>query len=258
MKRLLLLAAFAISVSFSVTAQEKIVFKQTFVKAKPGSNYGENLRTKFAKFAQMRIDNGMQSGWHLWAVVGNPQAPFTHLIVEPMTMSEMRKWEETSWKERGEMRKEAMPGMTDNDWDEFLEQVRDKREIVAQTISTAVQAISRDENVKSPDDYGVINFMKVVEGKGKTYENMEKNYWASGIPKNSKQTGWALGKRLDKYGTETYWNYWTVDWFSSYADIIERRLNLPSVDADKAYSQMLKIRDLKESVIVTKVMMLDK
>lgn len=258
MKRLFLLVAFAMTVSFSVTAQEKIVFKQTFIKAKPGSNYGENLRTKFAKFAQMRIDNGMQSGWHVWAVVGNPQAPFTHLIVEPMTMSEMRKWEETSWGERAEMRKEAMPGMTDNDWREFLEQVRGKREIVAETISTAVQALSRDENVQSPDDYGVLNFMKVAEGKGKTYEGIEKKFWAAGIPKNSKQTGWALGKRLDKNGTETYWNYWTVDWFSSYSDIIDVRLNTPSWDADREYANLMKIRDLKENVIIRKVMMLDK
>ena len=32
-----------------------------------------------------------QQGWHLWEVVANPQAPFTHMIVEPMLLSQMEK-----------------------------------------------------------------------------------------------------------------------------------------------------------------------
>ena len=41
--------------------------------------------------AQKRIDAGYQEAWHLWEVVGNPQAPFTHLIVEPVLISQMEK-----------------------------------------------------------------------------------------------------------------------------------------------------------------------
>ena len=41
--------------------------------------------------AQKRIDAGYQEGWHLWEVVANPQAPFTHMIVEPMLLSQMEK-----------------------------------------------------------------------------------------------------------------------------------------------------------------------
>lgn len=258
MKKQFLIVIFALVTFVSTHAQEQIVFKQTFVKAKAGTNYGENLRTKFSKFAQMRIDKGLQSGWHLWAVVNNPQAPFTHLIVEPMTLSEMKKWEGTSWEERGKMRAESMPEMSQNDWEEFMENVADKREIVAVTFSAPVKDITRDGKVALPDKFGVVNFMKVVEGKAKTYETMESKLWSGGIPKNSKQTGWSLGKRIDKIGTEIYWNYWTVDWFSTYSDIIARNATSPAWDADKSYAQMLKIRDLKESVTIRRVMTLDK
>ena len=70
-----------------MNAQEQVVLRQTFIKVEEGNNYAEDLKEKFSKFAQARIDVGYQSGWHLWEVVGNQQAAFSHIIVEPMTFS---------------------------------------------------------------------------------------------------------------------------------------------------------------------------
>jgi hypothetical protein len=58
-------------------------------------------------------------------------------------------------------------------------------------------------------------------------------------------------------GTDIYWNYFTVDWFSNYTDFIKAAASFQAWDADKNYEKMLDIRDLRESVVIRKVMMLE-
>jgi hypothetical protein len=255
MKKQYFLFFLLIALSFNTNAQDKIVLKQTFIKVKPGNNYAEDLKTKFSKMAQERIDAGYQNGWHLWEVVGNPQAPFTHLIVEPVLISQMEKqMNSDGWKK---MRSDALPDITNEDWRKLMDDVREKREIVAEAMVVTVSDIKRDENVSLPDSVGVVNWMKVVEGKFKTYENMEKAIYKNGLDKKGLRTGWSMGKRIDKYGKDLYWNYLTVDWFSSYSDVIKLSANTPAWDADKNYQNIMKVRDLRESVIIRKVIMLD-
>ena len=86
---------------------------------------------------------------------------------------------------------------------------------------------------------------------------MEKAIYKNGLNKKELRTGWSFGKRIDKYGTDLYWNYLTVDWFSNYSDVIKRSMNIPTWDADKNYQNMMKVRDLRESVIIRRVIMLD-
>jgi hypothetical protein len=254
MKKLYLLLFFAL-IAIKSNAQDKVVLKQTFIKVKPGNNYAEDLKTKFGEMAQKRIDAGYQLGWHLWAVVGNPQAPFTHIIVEPMMISQMEK--ERTREGWLKMRKEAIPSMTDSDWTTFMENTRDKRDIVAESMFVTVTEVKKDESVSLPSNFGIVNWMKVKEGKFKAYENMEKSMYSSGIGKNDLRTGWSLARRIDKYGTDVYWNYFTVDWFSNYNDYIKTSANITAWDADKNYQNMLKIRDLRETVSIRKVIMLE-
>ena len=249
----LLLLIFALSIN--ANAQDKVVLKQTFIKVKPGNNYAEDLKTKFGKMAQKRIDAGYQEAWHLWEVVGNPQAPFTHLIVEPVLISQMEK--ERTREGWLEIRNEAIPGMTESDWQAFMEDVRNKRDIVAQAMFVTVSDVKRDKDINIPTDVGVINWMKVKEGKFKTYENMEKALYSNGLNKKGLRAGWSLGKRIDKYGTDLYWNYFTVDWFSNYNDYIKTAANTVAWDADKNYQNMMKVRELRESVVIRKVIMLE-
>jgi hypothetical protein len=55
-----------------VNAQEQVVLRQTFIKVEEGNNYAEDLKEKFSKFAQARIDVGYhQSGCifgKLWVI----------------------------------------------------------------------------------------------------------------------------------------------------------------------------------------------
>ena len=58
-------------------------------------------------------------------------------------------------------------------------------------------------------------------------------------------------------GTDIYWNYFTVDWYSNYTDFVKTAANVQALDADINYEKMLNIRDLRESVVIRKVMMLE-
>ena len=134
--------------------KNKIEVINGFGKVKPGNNYAQDLKTKFGEMAQKRIVAGYQLGWHLWEVVGNPQAPFTHIIVEPMMISQMEK--ERTREGWLEMRKEAIPSMTDSDWTTFMEDVRDKRDLVAEAMFITVDEVKKDESVQLPDNIGVV------------------------------------------------------------------------------------------------------
>jgi len=53
------------ALTLSLSAQEKVILKQTYIKVKEGNNYAQDLTRKFSKLAQKRIDAGYQLGWHL-------------------------------------------------------------------------------------------------------------------------------------------------------------------------------------------------
>jgi hypothetical protein len=162
-----------------------------------------------------------------------------------------------TWDSYNELRNDALPEMTNQDWRIFMEDVREKRTLVAESIFITVNEVKRDEDVSLPDDIGVINFMKVKDGKFKTYEALEAALYAKGLNKKGLRTGWSLAKRVDRYGKDLYWNYMTVDWYSKYSDYIKMMVSAPTWDANKDFAKLMDIRDLRESVVIKKVMMLD-
>jgi len=99
----------------------------------------------------------------------------------------------------------------------------------------------------------VMNFMKVKEGKFKTFENMEIDLTTAAMHDEKFRTGWTLQKRIDKYGTDLYWNYLTVDWYAKYSDYIKAS-SIPTIDADKDYQSMMAIRDLRDRTVLRKIM----
>ena len=141
--------------------------------------------------------------------------------------------------------------MTDGDLENFYEENIKSRDIIGDYIITTIKSISNTNSI--PDEFMVVNFMKVKEGKFKTFENMEIDLSTSTMPDEKFRTGWTLQKRIDKYGTDLYWNYLTVDWYAKYSDYIKAS-SMPAVDADKNYQSMMDIRDLRDRAVLRKVM----
>jgi len=216
----------------------------TFIKAKEGSNYRANLTQKFARLHQQRIEDGIINGWDLWQVVNSRQTPFSHVIVTLMDISKMDSLYS------GVNMQKVFPDMTNNDIETFYENNIASRDIIGDYIITTVKSISKTNSI--PDEFMVMNFMKVKEGKFKTYENMEIDLTTAAMPNEKFRTGWTLQKRIDKYGTDLFWNYLTVDWYAKYSDYIKAS-SMPVVDADKNYQSMMAIRDLRDRAVLRKV-----
>ena len=58
MKHIQYLFLLFFALTLSLTAQEKVILKQTYIKVKEGNNHAQDLNRKFSKLAQKRIDAG--------------------------------------------------------------------------------------------------------------------------------------------------------------------------------------------------------
>ena len=61
--------------------------------------------------------------------------------------------------------------MNDGDLENFYEENIKSRDIIGDYIITTIKSISNTNSIT--DEFMVMNFMKVKEGKFKTFENME-------------------------------------------------------------------------------------
>ena len=138
--------------------------------------------------------------------------------------------------------------MTDDDLEVFYSNNRKKRKIVSTGVVIGVDFTGSPEL----SDFAVMNFMKVKTGSEKSYEDMEKNVFKKNVSTDSR-ISWALQRRVDRTGTDLYWNYMTVDWYSKYSDILNV-LSGPAQNLTKSYKTMLSLRDLRESVVLWKVL----
>ena len=140
--------------------------------------------------------------------------------------------------------------MTDEDLEVFYSNNRKKREIVSSGVVIGLDFAGSPEL----SDFAVMNFMKVKTGSEKSYEDMEKNVFKKNVARDSR-VSWALQRRVDRYGTDLYWNYMTIDWYEKYSDILNG-LSGPAQNLSKSYKTMLSLRDLRESVVLWKVLMI--
>jgi len=244
MKYILLTILIFLSLS-SIGQANDAYLRLTFIKAKEGSNYSENLTQKFARLHQQRIEDGIINGWDLWQVINSRQTPFSHVVVTLTDISKM-----DSLYSGVDMQK-VFPDMTNNDIKTFYENNITSRDIIGDYIITTVKNISKSNTI--PEEFMVMNFMKVKEGKFKTFENMEIDLTMAAMQNEKFRTGWTLQKRIDKYGTDLYWNYLTVDWYAKYSDYIKAS-SIPTIDADKDYQSMMAIRDLRDRTVLRKIM----
>ena len=220
--------------------------RYTFIKAKEGGNYRENLLEKFAKLHKQRIEDGIIEGWDVWEVVNARQTPFSHVVVTLMDISKMDSLYS------GVNMQKVFPYMTDSDLAEFYKSNIESRDIIGDYMVTNIKSASKTGIFI--DEFMTMNFMMVKEGKFKTYETMEINLVKEGLPQGDLRSGWNLQKRVDKYGTNLDWNYLTLDWYAKYSDFINH-VSAPAMDADKDHQAMMAVRDLRESVTLRLIKM---
>ena len=150
MKYILLTLLIYLSLSSMGQANDTYL-RLTFIKAKEGSYYSENMTQKFASLHKQRIEDGIINGWDLWQVINSRQTPFSHVVVTLTDVSKM-----DSLYSGVDMQK-VFPDMTNSDIRTFYENNISSRDIIGDYIITTVKNISKSNTI--PEEFMVMNFM---------------------------------------------------------------------------------------------------
>jgi len=234
------------SLLFTVTTfSQQIIFEGTYVKAHDIEAYDEYREHVFSKVHQQRIDNGLIIGWDVWKVVDNPQEGFTHMLTTIYQVENQEKINEfePTWGDGLFSRDATLRGGD----------LSSIREIVGVVKYMGLAQI-RKPGIEEVPSYLVLNVIKLKNEKWKSYEDAEVNGTKS-LSENDLRVGWDFHRRIDDYGTDISHTHVTADWYDSHENFLKSFMGSPS-DANKAYQNMLNLRDLRYRVLMKKHMSL--
>lgn len=230
MKNLLL--SLLIILNFSSYSQT-LVFDQMFVKAHDVDLYDSYLKDHFSKIMADRVESGSLYAWDVWKVIQNPQEDFTHMLTFIYDFDR----EDTEW--------ESPFSQIVND--AIMKDISSIRDRVGRFKLNGL-AFVRKDGAPSVPNVMVANFMKVKDNLYASYEKAEIN-GTKKIDKDDLRVGWNFHRRLDDYGSDTYFSHVTIDWYDSYRDYLKTSMGDLSDNADSDWD---KLRDLKKRVAMRK------
>ena len=230
----------------SVTSYgQQIIFEGTYVKAHDIEAYDEYIEHVFSKVHQQRIDKGLIIGWDVWKVVDNPGEGFTHMLTTIYQVENQERINEfePTWGDGLFSRDATLRGGD----------LSSIREIVGVVKYMGLAQI-RKQGIEEVPSYLVLNVIKLKNEKWKRYEDAEINGTKS-LSENDLRVGWDFHRRIDDYGTDISHTHVTADWYDSHESFLRSFMGSPS-DANKAYQNMLNLRDLRYRVLMKKHMSL--
>tara|TARA_Y100000816_G_scaffold265514_1_gene225412 strand:- start:404 stop:1129 length:726 start_codon:yes stop_codon:yes gene_type:complete len=232
MKKLIL--SILVIISFSSKSQT-LVFDQMFIKAHDIDLYDDYITDHFSNIMGKRVENGTLHAWDVWKVVENPQEDFTHMITFIYDFD----------KEESEWNNQELSGLSEVVSEAIMKDVNIIRERVGRAKLNDLGSV-RKKGAPAVPNIMVLNFMKVKDHLYKSYETAEIE-GTKKISENDLRVGWNFHRRLDDYGSDTYFSHITIDWYDNYRDYL--RSNMGDV-YDSKDSEWNKLRDLKKRVIM--------
>jgi len=234
----------ALMLSLNIFAQNpNFIYDQHFIKADNVEAYEELIKEKFLPYNQARKNKGIIEEFTVWRVIHNPDEDFTHMVTFIYDIS----------KENSNDDFNALKEIntSEKDWERFQNDASNIRKLVYRHKWNNLKSISK-KGVDLPSNIMVLNFMKLKNDKYGSYEQAEVKLNKS-ISSNSPREGWTLHRRLDNYGTDTYYSHTTIDWYDNYLDFIKTGIGgVAQSDPDKESVNMNNLRDLKQRVIMYK------
>ena len=221
-------------ISFSSKSQT-LVFDQMFIKAHDIDLYDDYITDHFSNIMGKRDENRPLHAWDVWKVVQNPQEDFTHMITFIYDFD----------KEESEWNNQELSGLSEVVSEAIMKDVNIIRERVGRAKLNDLGSV-RKKGAPAVPNIMVLNFMKVKDHLYKSYETAEIE-GTKKISENDLRVGWNFHRRLDDYGSDTYFSHITIDWYDNYRDYL--RSNMGDV-YDSKDSEWNKLRDLKKRVIM--------
>ena len=235
-KLFLLLTLFAIG---SISAQGNGDFvNMTFVKTTPGEDYGTILNEKWKELAQMRADEGTITGWDVWWRPGSTDKSDWNMLIVTIA-----KHPDSLGANAGVPK--VRPDYSEMDVEIFSEKNQKARTIVWDNVlvNKGLNFAGNQGETPTAPQVAVINMMQVGYENGNAYEKAENTLSSGDL---GDRVGWALLKRLDNIGSDVYYHYMTVDFYSDWASMMNSRVDTPKTP--KELAGVLKMRDHKQSI----------
>ena len=229
-------------ISFSSKSQT-LVFDQMFIKAHDIDLYDDYITDHFSDIMGKRVENGTLYAWDVWKVIQNPQEDFTHMITF------IRDFD----KEENEWNNQELSGLSEVVNDAIMKDVNLIRERTGRAKLNDLGSVRKNGAAAVPNIM-VLNFMKVKDHLYKSYETAEIE-GTKKISDNDLRVGWNFHRRLDDYGSDTYFSHITIDWYDNYRDYLKS--NMGDV-YDSKDSEWNRLRDLKKRVVMRKLVSITK
>tara|TARA_Y100000816_G_scaffold272513_1_gene238024 strand:+ start:221 stop:943 length:723 start_codon:yes stop_codon:yes gene_type:complete len=229
-------------ISFSSKSQT-LVFDQMFIKAHDIDLYDDYITDHFSDIMGKRVENGTLYAWDVWKVIQNPQEDFTHMITF------IRDFD----KEENEWNNQELSGLSEVATDAIMKDVNLIRERTGRAKLNDLGSVRKNGAADVPNIM-VLNFMKVKDHLYKSYETAEIE-GTKKISDNDLRVGWNFHRRLDDYGSDTYFSHITIDWYDNYRDYLKS--NMGDV-YDSKDSEWNRLRDLKKRVVMRKLVSITK
>jgi len=210
----------------------------TFVKTTPGENYGTILNEKWKELAQMRVDEGTITGWDVWMRPGaTTESDWNMLIVT------IAKHPDSLTANAGVPK--VRPDYSEMDVEIFSQKNQKARTIVYdQTlVNKGLNFAGNQGETPTAPQVAVLNLMHVGYENGFDYEAAENRLSSGDL---GDRVGWALLKRLDNLGSDVYYDYATVDFYSEWSTMMKSREQTNKFT--KEIANVLKMREHKQSI----------
>lgn len=215
----LLLGAVLLAAPAGTLAQEASYAQHDYMKVPPGQSqaYVDLEQNLWKPIHRQRAEDGSIAGWNLYEVVSPAGADRSHDYV---TVTFYEEWGQIENSLTTEHVDQAHPN---KDPQQILDQTVETRSLVRSEVVEVIDAVtgegSESENGDG-GDYLRVDFMKVPEGGGSAYVQMEQELWKpihrQLIEENAQGSWFLVGPQFT--GTEDSYQYMTIHAGMSWSD----------------------------------------
>ena len=185
------------------------------VQAKNVSAYLAVERDIWKPVHELRVKNGIITGWYLLSVLypAGSEVGYNYVIVNVTD-----NFSHTNRGFNDELFQAAHPSASEKEIDEMLGKTWASRDMVRSELWRRQDMVPRDK----PAPYQRINLMLVAPGMDAKYLELEQDIWKPILQTYKKAgytAGWGLYSLMFPGGTQMSYNYSTVDFFNDYAEL---------------------------------------
>ncbi len=207
------------SVALKAQSTEPMYFVVETMKSNPEktAEYVKMETDVWKKIHMERVKRGLISSWTLYQVVSPSGTANDYDYITVTAIQGFNKLENSY----GTLFDEIEKILGKADYDKAMS-AGNLRDLTSTTICQGLDFVASAPNNINSAKYLVVNYMKVKDANDAAYENLEMKYikpMHAEMMKTGGRSAWGLYKRVMPGGEDGVFNYTTVDFYNTWADI---------------------------------------